>query len=121
MRHTELSEQNFRRISWINVLLTPPLLALFAWPYYALAQMVSMDERLYLAGMLFFSLPFTLTILHGHITIALGALHRSEYHEWLDRRRWSFGFLMRPVFFTTRLRLALLMLGLVVFVAGMFL
>lgn len=118
MRHTELSEQNFRRISWINILLTPPLLALFAWPYHVMAELLSMHEQLLLAGMVLFSLPFTLTILHGHITIALGALHRTEYHEWLKKRHWNFGLLMRPIFFSTRLRLVLLLLSLVLFAAG---
>lgn len=121
MNRTELSEQNFRRISWINILLIPPLILLFAWPYLILARIIGIGDFLLYSGTLCFSLSFTLTILHGHVTIALGALHRSHYHEWLNGHRWSYGFLLRPVFFSTRFRLILLILSFVMLVAGLML
>lgn len=107
----ELSEQNFRRISRINILLTPPLFILFAWPYFIFALWSEFPELLLYSGTACFSLPFTLTILHGHVTIALGALHRFHYYDWLNQHSWSYGFLIRPLFFSTRFRLILLLLS----------
>ncbi len=114
----ELSEQNFRRISWINTLLTPPLLILFAWPYAVIGLWFDFPEYWLYAGSFLFAFPLTLTILHGHVTMALGALQRSHYHEWLERRRWGYGFWIRPFFFTTRFRLILLIISLGMLIAG---
>ncbi len=117
----ELSEQNFRRISWINILLTPLLFILFAWPYLVVGINFNIAEELLYIGTFCFSFSFTLTILHGHVTMALGALHRSHYHDWLDRHHWSYGLLMRPIFFSTRFRLILLILSFVLLAAGVML
>jgi hypothetical protein len=114
----ELSEQNFRRISWINILLTPLLLILFAWPYAVIGLWFDFPETWLYAGTFLFAFPLTLTIIHGHVTIALGALQRSHYYEWLERRRWGFGFFIRPIFFTTRFRLILLIISLVMLISG---
>jgi hypothetical protein len=114
----ELSERNFRRISWVNILLTPPLLVLFAWPYSIIGIWFDFPEPWLYAGTFLFAFPMTLTILHGHVTIALGALQRSHYHDWLNKKRWGFGFWIRPFFFSTRFRLTLLISSLAVLIAG---
>lgn len=121
MHQAELSERNYRRISWINTVLTPPLFVLFAWPYMFFGLWFEFPEVLLYPGIFCFSLPFTLTILHGHVTIALGALHRDHYHEWLTKHSRSYGFLIRPVFFSTRFRLTLLLLSLAILLAGILL
>ncbi len=121
MNQAELSERNFRRISWINIVLTPPLFILFAWPYLFMGLWFEFPGVMLYPGTFTFSFPFTLTILHGHVTIALGALHRNEYHEWLTRHSWSYGFLIRPVFFSPRFRLTLLIFSLAILLAGVLL
>ncbi len=117
----ELSEQNFRRISWINLLLIPPLFILFAWPYAVIGLWFDLPEFWLHVGTFCFAFPFTMTIIHGHVTIALGALQRSHYYEWLTKYRWGFGFWIRPVFFSTRFRLILLIISLVLLLAGVML
>lgn len=114
----ELSEQNFRRISWINILLTPPLFILFSWPYAMIGLWFELRELWLYTGTFLFAFPLVQTIIHGHVTIALGALQRSHYHEWLKRRKWAMGFWIRPLFFTTRFRLILLILSLGMLVSG---
>lgn len=114
----ELGEINFRRISWINFLLAPPLFILFAWPYAVLGLWFDLQEYWLYSGTFFFAFPLTLTIIHGHVTIALGALQRSHYYDWLKRQRWSYGFWIRPFFFTTRFRLILLIVSLAMLAAG---
>lgn len=113
MASTELSEQNYRRISRINWLLAPCLIFLFAWPYYILASLLlETGPILSIAGSLLFAAPFTMTILHGHVTIALGALHRDHYYQWLARHRFTHGLFFHPVMFRTRFRFALLICSL---------
>lgn len=114
----ELSERNFRRISWINILLTPPLLLLFAWPYSMLGIWFGFPEFWLYTGTFLFAFPLSLTIIHGHVTLALGALQRSHYYEWLTRRRWGFGFWIKPAFFATRFRLIPLIISLFMLLAG---
>ncbi|MFO8028461.1 MAG: hypothetical protein R6U28_01245 [Cyclonatronaceae bacterium] len=116
--HKELSERNFRRISWINILLTPPLLLLFAWPYAILGLWFEFPEFWLYTGAFLFAFPLSLTIIHGHVTLALGALQRSHYYEWLTRRRWGFGFWIKPAFFATRFRLIPLIISLFMLLAG---
>lgn len=116
--HKELSERNFRRISWINILLTPPLLLLFAWPYAILGLWFEFPEFWLYTGAFLFAFPLSLTIIHGHVTPALGALQRSHYYEWLTRRRWGFGFWIKPAFFATRFRLIPLIISLFMLLAG---
>ncbi|MDI6400642.1 hypothetical protein QLX67_01455 [Balneolaceae bacterium ANBcel3] len=106
-----LNERNFRRISRINLLLIPPLFLLFAWPYAILCMMLGLPDPILYSGTFFFSIPLTFTILHGHVTIALGPIHRSFYHYWLHEHKWGYGALLPPVFFTTRLRLILLLVS----------
>jgi hypothetical protein len=121
VNRAELSDQNFRRISWINILLSPPLFLLFAWPYVVFALRFDMPELMLQMGTFCFSFPFTLTIIHGHVTAALGALHRIRYYEWLAEHRWSYGFFIRPIFFSTRFRLIFLLIGFVILFSGVML
>lgn len=114
----ELSEQNFRRISWINLLMIPPLFLLFAWPYAMIGLWFDFPELWLYAGTFFFAFPFTMTIIHGHVTIALGALQRSHYYEWLSKHRWGYGFWLRPACFSTRFRLILLLISFTLLLAG---
>lgn len=117
----ELSEQNFRRINWINIALTPPLLLVFSWPFFIFSRYIGMPDPLLFAGTFCFAFSFTMTILHGHVTIALGALHRDRYHQWLDSHRWGHGFLIRPLYFSTRFRLIILIFGFVILITGLML
>ncbi len=114
----ELSEQNFRRISWINLLLVPPLFILFAWPYAIIGLWFDFPEFWLYLGTFLFAFPLTLTIVHGHVTIALGALQRTHYYQWLVRRRWGFGFWLRPFYFSTRFRFILIIVSLLMLITG---
>ncbi len=114
----ELSEQNYGRISWINLLLIPPIFMLFALPYAMFGLWFNFPEILLYMGTFCFAFPFTMTIIHGHVTIALGALQRIQYYEWLVRHPWGFGFWLRPIFFSTRFRLILLLISFTALVAG---
>jgi hypothetical protein len=115
----ELSEQNFRRISWINILLTPLLLILFAWPYAVIGLWFDFPETWLYAGTFLFAFPLTLTIIHGHVTIALGALQRSHYSRMAGTPPLGIRILwIRPIFFTTRFRLILLIISLVMLISG---
>lgn len=109
---SELSESNFKRIVVINWLLTIPLLVLFAWPYYYAAKLVGMDESFRYVGAFMFSLPFMATILHGHVTMALGSAHRNHYYDWLNIHPFSFGLFFHPIIVSTRFRMIVLIISL---------
>ncbi|MCC5925043.1 MAG: hypothetical protein JJU41_00660 [Bacteroidetes bacterium] len=100
----ELQEANFSRIYRINWLICGPLLVLFGWPYYLLIS-PDAEQSIALAGSFFFSLTFTLTIIHGHIAVALGALHMDVYYEWHKKSARFPKIPFHPVLFTTRFRL----------------
>jgi hypothetical protein len=118
MKVPELSRRNFLRINLINWFLTVPMLLLFAWPYYMVCRLFDFDELFSLAGSLLFAFPFMVTILHGHVTMALGALHRHHYYDWLTRYPLTIGFMFHPVMFRTRFRLTLVLISLVMLVIG---
>jgi hypothetical protein len=111
MSYSELSEKNFRRICVINWSLTLPVMLLFAWPFYLLAVWTGVSAEIAFSSSFLFALPFMMTVLHGHVTMALGALHRHHYYEWLARYPFSLGFLFHPVMFRTRFRLAIAILA----------
>lgn len=98
MPHSELSEYNFKRISLINWTLSTPLMFIFGWPYIYAAY----------PGAFFFSLPLLFTILHGHVTMALGSSHRHHYYNWLTDRPYTYGLFFHNLFAKTRFRLTLL-------------
>lgn len=118
MREPELSRRNFLRINLINWTLTIPMLILFAWPYYMVCKWFDLDQLFTLAASLLFAFPFMVTILHGHVTMALGALHRHHYYNWLSRYPLTIGFLFHPVMFRTRFRLALILISLAMLLVG---
>lgn len=85
-----------------------PLLLLFAFPYIKIAAFFKVEPFLAYPGSLLFAGPFMFTILHGHVTMALGTLHRHHYYRWLEEKPLTFGLLFHPLFTRTRFRLILL-------------
>lgn len=121
MTSSELSPKNFKRISIINWLLSMPFFVLFAWPYWYIANFAGIEKIIIYAGCIFFSIPFMITILHGHVTMALGQAHRHHYYEWLNKKPLTFGLFFHPVMMRTRFRLVLLVVSVLIFLAGLFL
>ncbi|TVR32525.1 MAG: hypothetical protein EA390_05025 [Balneolaceae bacterium] len=118
MSTSELSESNYRRICFINWALSVPLLLIFSWPYFFLCQLLEIQRFVAFAGAILFALPFMLTILHGHVTMALGVVHRHHYYEWLQGYPFTYGVLFHPMIISTRFRLILFFVSLGVLAAG---
>ena len=116
--NTEFSERNYRRINLINWALSIPIIVLFAWPYYYLANVLNLEAFHTLIGSGLFAMPFMTTILHGHVTMALGSLHRGHYYNWLADHPLTYGFFFHPVMIRTRFRLITLIASLVVLSIG---
>ncbi len=110
---SELSENNYIRIVVINWAICVPLIVLFAWPYYHAAKLVGMDESFRYLGAFMFALPFMITILHGHVTMALGSVHRQHYYTWLKNHPYTFGLFFHPMLVKTRFRIILLLVSLI--------
>lgn len=117
----ELNPQNFRRISLINWLLSVPFFMLFAWPYWYIANFAGLEKVVTYAGCIFFSVPFMITILHGHVTMALGEAHRHHYYNWLNDHPLTFGLFFHPMMMRTRFRLVLLAVSVLLFLSGLLL
>lgn len=115
---SELNPKNYKRISIINWLLLAPLLVLFSWPYIYLTRFVGIQKFMAYPGAVFFALPFMITILHGHVTMALGEAHRHHYYRWLNKKPLSYGLLFHPFMMRTRFRLVLLAIALLLFIIG---
>lgn len=115
---SELSPTNYRRISLINWVLSVPMIVLFAWPYYYAAKLVGIGEAFRYIGAFVFSMPFMLTIIHGHVTMALGTVHRNLYYNWLGENPYSFGLFYNEVLISTRFRLVLLIISLLFLPVG---
>lgn len=115
---SELNTKNYKRIFWINCLLTLPLLIFFAWPYVVFGYLAELRPVIYYAGAVIFAVPFTLTLLHGHVTLALGSAHRHHYYRWLGNHPLTYGLLFNDIFTSTRFRLVILALSLILFVIG---
>lgn len=118
MNHQELNPRNFKRISLINWLLSLPFFLLFSWPYLYLSNFMGIEKFIAYTGCIFFSIPFMITILHGHVTMALGEAHRHHYYDWLHEHALTYGLLFHPMMMRTRFRLILLVVSLLLFVAG---
>lgn len=114
----ELSPNNFRRISVINWLLSAPFFLLFAWPYWYLSNFVGIEKMISYVGSILFSVPFMITILHGHVTMALGEAHRHHYYDWLHEQPLTFGLFFHPMMMRTRFRLVLLAISVLLFFSG---
>lgn len=118
MSSSELSESNYRRIAYINWALSVPLLLIFAWPFYFLCEIFGIQKAISFPGSIIFGLPFMLTILHGHVTMALGAAHRRHYYSWLKGYPLTFGLLFHSIIVSTRFRLFLFFISLVLLSIG---
>ncbi len=114
----ELNERNYRRILVLNLLLLLPSGLLFAWPYRFLCTDAGMGPIWCGPGSLLFALPFVLTILHGHVTMVLGPLHRHHFYNWLARHPVG-RVLFHPALVRTRTRMLLLLVTLVWSVAAL--
>jgi hypothetical protein len=116
---SELNESNYKRIAVINWILTVPMMVLFAWPYFFGAGLLGMDLTLKYIGAFIFASPFMLTILHGHVTMALGSVHRHHYYDWMtEEKPLTFGLFFHPIFVKTRFRLILLIISLILLPVG---
>lgn len=118
MTKSELSRRNYKRISIINWLLCVPILLLFAFPYIKIAGFLNIEKIIVYLGALLFSLPFMLTILHGHVTMALGSVHRHHYYRWLEENTLTYGLFFHPIFTRTRFRLILVISSGILLVIG---
>ncbi|MCG2587442.1 hypothetical protein [Rhodohalobacter sulfatireducens] len=118
MSTSELSESNYRRIAYINWALSVPLLLIFSWPFYFLCEIFHIYKAISFPGSIIFGLPFMLTILHGHVTMALGASHRQHYYAWLKERPLTYGLLFHNIIISTRFRLSLFFLSMFILLIG---
>lgn len=118
MPASELSESNYRRICYINWALSVPLLLIFAWPYFFVCDLFDVNEVIAYTGSIIFATPFMLTILHGHVTMAMGAVHREHYYHWLQNNPFTYGLLFHPIIIRTRFRLSLFLGSVVLIGAG---
>lgn len=115
---SELSDSNYIRINIINWVLSIPVVILFSWPYYYAAKLLGMQETFRYLGALLFALPFMITIVHGHVTMALGSVHRDHYYHWLNEHPYTYGLFFSQTFVKTRFRLVLLMISLLFLPVG---
>lgn len=120
MPKSELSEKNYRRIAYINWLLSVPILLISSWPYYMMCEQLHISRAVSLPGSIIFALPFMLTILHGHVTMALGATHRHLYYNWLQNHPLTFGLLFHHMITSTRFRLFLFFGSMILLIIGYF-
>lgn len=118
--NTEFSERNYKRINLINWGLSIPMLILFAWPYYYLATLLQLTPFHTLLGSALFATPFMITIIHGHVTMAIGSLHRGHFYNWLSNKSLTHGLFFHPAFITTRFRLITLIASFVVLLTDYF-
>lgn len=118
MPGSELSEKNYLRICFINWALSVPILLIFAWPYFFICEFYRIPRIVSFAGSIIFALPFMLTLLHGHVTMAVGAAHREHYYNWLQKHPLTYGLLFHPIIIKTRFRLALFMISVFFLLAG---
>lgn len=118
MSSHELNERNYKRIAFINWTLSVPLLLIFAWPYFFLSKLFYIHKAISFPGSIIFGLPFMFTILHGHVTMALGAAHRHHYYNWLSTFPFTFGLLFHSVITSTRFRLFLFLLSMLLLTIG---
>jgi len=115
----ELNERNYRRISVINWVMTVPLMLIFAWPYFYFCELYGIDRVFAFTGSFMFAIPFMITILHGHVTMALGTAHRKYYYTWIQEHPNTFGLLFHPVLIRTRFRLIMFVLSILLVLVGL--
>lgn len=115
---SELDIYNYKKICYINGVIFPPLLVLLSWPYYYAGLIFELSNLILYGGALIFGLPFTLTILHGIVTVSIGSVQRDYFYKWLKERPYSFGLLFHPLMVSTRFRLSLISFSLLVLLIG---
>lgn len=120
MTPSELNEKNYRRIALINWTIAMPLLLVLSWPYFFTCQVFGIDRIVGYPGAILFGLPFMITLMHGHVTMALGALHRHHYYNWLKNFPLTYGLLFHEILISTRFRLILFVISLFILMIGMF-
>src|SRR5690625_4435651 len=120
MTSNELNENNYRRISYVSWALSVPLLLIFSCPYFFRSDLYSIHTVMDFSGFILFGIPFMLKILHGHVTLALGAAHRHHYYNWLNHHPYSFGLFFHNIVISPRFRLSLLLASPVLFTVGYF-
>lgn len=118
MASSELNEKNYLRICFINWVLSVPLLLIFAWPYFLMCELFGIPKSIAFPGAILFALPFMLTLLHGHVTMAVGAVHRNLYYNWLQRYPLTYGLLFHPIIVRTRFRLTLFFISIILLLIG---
>ena len=91
---------------------------MFGWPYYLLV-VPGAGVEVGLAGGFLFSLTFTLTILHGHIAVALGSLHIDQYYGWQMSKKALSRLAFHPVLFTTRFRVMVFSISIVLLMGSL--
>jgi hypothetical protein len=95
------------------------MMVLFAWPYFFAANLFGLDVYICYAGAFIFAVPFMLTILHGHVTMALGSVHRHHYYDWMTNQKpLTYGLFFHPNFVKTRFRLILMIVSLLILPVG---
>ena len=109
----ELQPKNYVRINVINWLLTPLLLFFFGWPFFEISNYFSIPHGFGLLGSVLFAFGFTVTILHGHVTVSLGSAHRHHYYEWLEKHALTYGLFFHKGMISTRFRLLTLIIAVV--------
>lgn len=117
------STDHFTRISIINALLFAPVTMVFAVPYFKIGSLWISSFTTLLTGSLLFALPFTLTLIHGHVTTSLGKTHRHLYYEWIERTLRLPQSPVAPLrmMMTTRFRIGMMIISLVwLLLAGIF-
>lgn len=117
-RKNELTDNNFKRISVINWSLAPLLMFFFSWPFFRLGEMADSNIYFNYAGTLLFAFGFSLTILHGHVSVAIGSLHRHLYYKWLTENKFTYGFLFTNFMTKTSVRLSFILIAVFFQIAG---
>lgn len=118
MTTSELTSKNYKRIFYLNTVLSIPLFIIFAWPYVEFSHFLDIKTIIYYPGAILFAFPFMLTLLHGYVTLALGSVHRHHYYEWLQDHPLTYGLLFHPVFTRTRFRLVVFAVSVIMFIVG---
>lgn len=101
---SELSIYNFRRVGIINLLMSIPLFGLFGWISFSLCYALEKNWILSLVAATLCAFPLMLTMLHGHVTMAIGVSHRDHYYQWLNQKTNRWGWFFHPIFISTKFR-----------------
>lgn len=101
---SELSNRNFRRVGIINLMMSIPLFGLFGWISFSLCYAFQNDWKIALVAATLCAFPMMLTMLHGHVTMAIGVSHRDKYYHWLNQKSNRWGWFFHPIFISTKFR-----------------